>query len=235
MLRLTHFFHDLIDKSDNRLVYLMSLVDSFQHLVLRHLIGSRLDHHHLLCGGCNRHFQIALVPLLLRRIHDQLTIDHSHLCHGTGAVKGNIGNARCDRRTQHGHQLRTTCRVYAHDHIIQSHVIAVVLREQRTHRPVDHAARQHCILGSLTFSLVKTTRNLTHGIQLLFIFYAAGKEIDPFSRFLGRRSRGQHCRLTVLHESASVRLFAYSADICTQGASGKFHCVTLVHALLSLT
>ena len=90
MLRLTHFRNDLIDKFNDRLIHLMCFIDRLQHSVFRHFIRTRLYHHHFLCRRSNRHLQIAFIPLLLGRIHDQLSVHHSHLRHCTGSVERDI-------------------------------------------------------------------------------------------------------------------------------------------------
>ena len=171
VLRFSDFTADLIDKRNNRLIYIVTLVDRFDHLGLGNLICPRLDHDHLLRRGSNRELKIAFIPLLLRRIDDELSIDHTHLRHRTRSVERNIGNCSRKCRSDHGNDLRTTRRIYRHYHIIQRHIIAIVLRKQRTHRPVDHAGGQDGILGCLSLSLIKSSRDLADGIHLLFKFY----------------------------------------------------------------
>ena len=129
MLRLANLFHDLIDKRDDRLVYIMALVDRLDHLVLRDLIGACLDHDHLLCCGCHGQLQITLVPLLLGRIHDELSVHHTHLRRCTRTCKRDIGNTGCNRGTKHSRNLRITLRINRHNHVYQCYVVSVVLRE----------------------------------------------------------------------------------------------------------
>ncbi len=46
--------------------------------------------------------------------------------------------------------------------IVQCHIVAVILREQRTHGTVNDSGRQHRILGCFSFPAVKASRNLAH-------------------------------------------------------------------------
>ena len=77
MFRPAALSHDPVDKPDNRLVDLMSFVDRGKHLILRNLIGAGFDHDHLFRRGSNGQLQIALIPLLLSRVHDQFAIHHT--------------------------------------------------------------------------------------------------------------------------------------------------------------
>ena len=229
MLRLSNLSDNVIDECDQLLVHIMSQVDRFDHLLFRNLIGSGLDHDHLLRGGSNSQIQIPVFPLFLGRIDDEFTVNHSHLGHGAGTVKRNIRNACGDCGTDHGNQLRPACRVHGHHQVIQGHIIAVILREQRAHGTVDDTACKNRVLAGLSLSLVKAAGNLSHGIHLFFIFYAEGEEINTLPRLLACGCGGQHGGIPIVHESRSIRLCGYSADIHAQRASGELDGKCLVH------
>ena len=118
MLLLTNLCYDLVDKSNDRLIDLMSLINSLDHLCFRDLISACFDHDYLFGGRCYRQVQVTLLPLLLGRVNDKFSINHSNLCHCAGAVKGNIGNTCGNGGTQHGNQLRAAHRIHTHDHIV---------------------------------------------------------------------------------------------------------------------
>ena len=90
MLWLTDLLYHLIDQRNDRLVDVMTLVDCFDHLVLRNLIGSCLDHDNLLSSRCNSQTKITVVPYLLAWVYDKLTVYHTHLGCCTWTVKWNI-------------------------------------------------------------------------------------------------------------------------------------------------
>ena len=129
MLGLTNLCNNLVDECDDGLVDLMRLVNRLNHLCFRHLVCTCLDHDNLFSGGCNSQIQIPALPLLLGRVHNQLSIYQAHLGHGTGTIKRNIGNTGSDCGTDHCHQFRTALGINTHYHIIQSNIITVILRE----------------------------------------------------------------------------------------------------------
>ena len=129
MLGLTAFSYDLIDKCDDCLVHIVSLINSLDHLCFRDLVGTGLDHDHSLGSRCHGQLQIAFDPLLLGRIDDEFAIDHAHLSHGTGSIEGDIRNTGCNGSAQHANQFRTALRIYCHYHTIQGYIITVILGE----------------------------------------------------------------------------------------------------------
>ena len=223
VLGLAHLGHDLVDEGNDSLVDFMGLVDGFNHPGLRHFVGAGLNHDHLLPGGRHGEVQISLLPLLLSGIDDEFPVNHSHLGHGTGTVKGDVRDAGGDGSAQHGHQFRTACGIHAHHHIVQGHVIAVILGKQGTHGSVDHPAGQHCVLTGLSFPLVETSGDLAHGIQLLLKLHTQGEEINALPGLFGRRGGTEHRGLAIMHKRAAVSLFTHSVDVHGQSTAGQFH------------
>ncbi len=201
----------------------MALVDRLDHLVFRDFLRACLDHDDLGGGGCNGQLKIALIPLLLGRVYDELTVDQAHLGHGAGAVKGDIGDAGCDGGAEHGYQLRSALRVYAHDKVVERDIIAVILREERAHGTVDDSCRKNSILTGLSLSLIESAGHLADGIILLFKIDGKREEINAFTGFLGCGGSTQNSGITIMHECRAVCLGCYSADVNTQCPAGDLH------------
>ena len=150
----------------------MGLENSVDHCLLGNLIGAGLDHDHLFSGRCYGQSQVGYALLVSGWVDDKFAVDQAYLSGCAGAVKGNIGNAGCNGRTQHGSQLRAALRIYGHNYVVQSYVIAVVLGKQRTHGAVDHTGGQNGIFRSLSLSLIETAGDFAYCVKLLLIFYA---------------------------------------------------------------
>ena len=161
MLFFSALGNDLVDEGDDLFIYLVSLKDGFDHRILGNLVGSGFDHDDLFPGGSHGQGQIG--NLLLRRsgVDDELTVDEAHLGGGAGTVKGNIGNAGGNGRAQHCGQLRAALRIHRHNDVVKGHVVSVILGEQRTHGAVDDTGSKDCVLRRLSFSLCKTSRDLS--------------------------------------------------------------------------
>ena len=184
MFFLSDFCHNLIDKRNDGLVNLMTLVDRLEHLFLRHFICTGFNHNYLLASRCHCKLQVAVFPLLLIWIYHEHAIDKPHLRCRTWTVKRDIRDRSDNRRAKHCDQLWTALWVNTHDHIVQGHIISVILWKQRAHRSVNHAACQDRILTCFALSLVKTSRNLSDRVKLLLILHRKREEINPISGFL---------------------------------------------------
>ena len=149
MFLFTALSDDLIEESDDLLVYLMCFINSLDHLILRNLVGTGLDHDNFVSCGSYCQLKVRNILLSQCRVHNILSIDQADLCRCTWAIKWNIRN-----------------------HVYQCYVVSVILREQRTHRSVDNTGGKDCVLACLSFSLIETARNLSYGVHFLFIFNA---------------------------------------------------------------
>ncbi len=223
LLRLADFLADLVDEGNQLLVDRICLIDVVDHILLGDLICAGLDHHDTVCRGSNGQAKIALVPLLLARVDDNIAVDKAYLRGSARSGKRDIGNRGRNRGADHGKKLRSALRVNTEDHALQRDIIAHILREQRTHRTVDDAARQNCVLAGLSFSFVESSREFADGIELLGILHAQREEVHAFAGLFGLRCSAQNSGVTVVHQCASVCLLADTADIDRQCSAGKIH------------
>ncbi len=179
------FRNDLINKANHLLIDLMCSKNSLNHLIFRNFIGTSLDHNNFLSGGCNRQCQIGYLTLCRSWIEYKLTVNQANLCGSSRTIKRNIRNSGSDGGTKHSSQFRAAIRIHTHNHIVQCNIIAVILRKQWTHRTVNNTCRQNRIFRSLTFSFIKSSRDLSNRIHLFLILNTQREEIDAFSWFLG--------------------------------------------------
>ena len=228
LLRLSDFCHDVIDESDDLFVDLICLVDIGDHVRFRNFIRTGLDHDNLLGSGSDRQLQIALVPVILTGVYNDLAVHETDLGGCAGAVKRDIGNGCGNGRAQHGDQLRSACGIHAHNHALQRDIVAHILREQRSHRAVNNAAGEDRVLGRSAFPLVEAAGHLADGVELLAVLHAQREEIDAVTRLRGFCGGAQDSGVAVVHECTSVRLLAYPADINAQGAAAQFHGISFV-------
>ena len=164
--------HDLVDEFDDLLVYFVSLVDGFDHLVFRNLVGSGLDHDNFLSCGSYGKLKVRNCFLCKCRVDDKLAVDHTNLCGCTRAVERDIGNTGSNGRTKHSRDLRVALRINRHNHVYQCYVISVILREQWTHWAVDNTGCKDRMFACLTLSLVESSRDLSYCVHFLLILNA---------------------------------------------------------------
>ena len=112
MLRLSALCHDRLDERDDLLVQLMGSKDRVDHLLLRHFIGTSLDHDHLLFCRGNRERKIGSFLLRCSRIKYELIIHHAYLGRRDRSVKRNIGYGSGNCRSEHCREFRRAVLVY---------------------------------------------------------------------------------------------------------------------------
>ena len=82
--------NNLIKKFDDLSIYLVSLIDRFDHKVLRHFIGARLDHNHLFPCGRHCKCEVGNLSLISGRVYHQLAVHQTDLCRCRRSVKRDI-------------------------------------------------------------------------------------------------------------------------------------------------
>ena len=220
MFFFTTFSYDLVDKTDDLLVYIMCLIDCFNHSIFRNFICTGFDHDNFFSCGSNCQLKIRKFFLSQRRVDNEFTVDQTYLCSCTRSVKRNIRNAGCNRGTKHSRNLRIAFRIYRHNHVDQSYIISVILREQRTHRTVNNTGSQDCMLTCLSFSLVESSRDFAYGIHFFFVFNAQGEEIDSFSWLFGCCCCGKYSCVTIMHQGCTICLLCNTTNIYSQCSAG---------------
>ena len=163
----------------------MSFIDSFDHLVFRNFFCAGFDHDYFLSCGSYCKLKVRYIFLCHGRVDDIFTIDQTNLCGSTWTIKRNIGNAGCNRGTKHSRNLRITFRINRHNHVYQCYIISVILWKQRTHRSVNNTGCKNSMFACFTFSLIKTSRDLSYCIHFLFVFNTQREEINSLSWLFG--------------------------------------------------
>ena len=212
-LGLADFCNDLVDEFYDLLDLLVGKPDSVQHLNFRNLVGAGFYHHDGFLGACYGQVDVRLCSLLQRRVDDELAV-HSADTDGTGGtIPGNVRNRDGYGRSDHGHDVSLTVRIYGHDGGYNADVVIESLGEQRTERTVHEAAAQYGLLTGSSFSSDEAAGHLACSIHLLFIVAGQGEEIRSLSWLLGRAYGYVNYGIAVTHPDLAVCLLADLADL----------------------
>ena len=155
---------DLVNKVDLLADLLVGLHDAGVHNLVGDLVGAGLDHDHLFpCGG-HSDVHAAGLALLLIGVQDNLAVTVAHLQTADGAGEGDLRIADAGGGADHGGHLGGAVVVHTHDSALNAHVVAEVIGEQGTHRPVDQAAGQHGGQRGAALPAHKAAGNAAHGV-----------------------------------------------------------------------
>ena len=220
--------HDVVDEGDDLLDLHMGVLDGLEHGVLVHLVGAGLDHDDLVHGAGHGQGQVADAALLIGGVDDDLAVHQAHLDAADGAVPGDLGHSRHQRRADHAGDLGAAVGVQAHDGHGDAHIVAHLLGEQGAHGAVHHAAGQDGPLAGTALAAHKAAGDAAGGVQLFLILHAQGEEVDALPGLGAHGDVAQHHRLAVADQGAGVGQPAHLAHFCLEGAACQFHLVDLV-------
>ncbi len=126
-------------------------------------------------------------------------------------------------------------------------LVAVALRPERPHRPVDHARRQDRPLGGAPLALEEAARDLPGGVHALLHVDREREEVRAFARLRPALRRGEHdgsptadddCAVGLLGELARFERDFLAADLDGDGnrhPGGVTASMMLIFSLLSST
>ena len=201
----------------------MAKENRFQHFVFRNFICTGFDHNDLLSGRSNSQIQIRDLSLCARRVDDKFTIHQTDRNSANRTIERDIGNGNCDGRSQHRKDLRLAVLINRKNRVDQRNIIAVILREKRTHGTIDAASSQNCIFAGTSFSFQETSGDLAHGVHFFFIIDREREEIDSLSGLFGMGSGGDDGGIPVRKPDSSAGLLSHFSDFSAEFATGKLH------------
>ena len=221
-LGLADGFHDGIDECADLLDLLMRHHDGIVHFLIGHFLCARLDHDHLLGSARNGHSHAAPLALFCVGVDHELTVHQSHNDRSHGTVPRNIGNGKCNGRTQKTDDLRLAIRVDAHDRQVDHHIVAQILGEERTGGAVNDTGREDSFFGRTSLALIIAAGNSAHGVQALFKVYRQRQEVDAVARTLACGGGCKYDGLTVPYQAGAVCKACHFAGLHDQRPTRKF-------------
>ncbi|MPM37507.1 hypothetical protein SDC9_84125 [bioreactor metagenome] len=215
------FQTQIVNEGDHFNVFIMGCHDGFIHEGIVNLIGSRLNHGHLVTGGGNCQGEIAYLALLLSGVHDNLTIHKSDRHGGDGPVPWDVRDGNCNGGAVHGDDFRQKVLVGREHGADDADIVAHILREEGAHGPVDDAGGQNGFLRGTAFALHERAGYFSGGIELFLKINRKREKIDSIPRLLRHCGCAEHRRVAVPHKTGTVCKSRHLADFDLQRPTGK--------------
>ena len=147
-----------------------------------HFLGPGFHHDDGVPGTGHDEVELALLHLVDRWADNQLVVEHPDADGPDRPLEGDRGDRERQRGAVDGHGGRIGVLVdgeHGRDHL---HVIAEVLREERTDGSVDQAAVENGLLAGTSLAADEAARDLARRIELLLVVAGERKEVDPLPR-----------------------------------------------------
>ncbi len=213
---------------------LLGELDRGLDLGLGQLVGTALDHDHLLGVGGDDQVQVGLGVLVNRRVHDELPVNPAHAHGGHRAGERGGGQVHRGGRGVQRDDVGVIGPVGAQDQDIHLDFATEGLGEQGTQGPVGHAAGQRLLVLLLALTLEEAARDLAGGVGALAVVDHQGEEVLPLDVLAGHDAGGQDDRLAVLRNDGAVGLRGPVAGVKGQGSARKRDLNLLCHGVLCL-
>ncbi len=207
----------------------MAELDRLHHLVLGNLVPAALDHHQLGFAADIDQVQVAVQPLLVGRVDQQLAFDARYPHRADRPVPGNVRDRQGRRRAVDGENVGVVHPVGAEQDGDDLGIVVVAVREQRTDRAIGHARGEDLFLGRPAFALEITAREFAGRGGFLAVIDREREEIQVFS-WLGAGGGGdQDHRVTVLDGDGAAGLLGQFAGFNTKGCIPNRGLDSLMH------
>ena len=130
--------------------------------------------------------------LVVRGIHDELSVDQADAHRADGAEKRNVGKRQRARGAVDAQNVGIIIAVGRQHERNDLRLALESLGEHGTHRPVDLAAGEHFALAHAAFALDEATGETSAGVGVFAVVNGEGKEIDAFARIGIGGGGGEH-------------------------------------------
>ena len=223
-LRLADFLCQLADDGTNLLDLAMAELDRVDHFFFRRFLRARLDHHNAFGGADDHDVQLRGTHLVVRRVHDVLSIHQSNAHCANRTIERNIGDGQRRRSAVNAADIGIILRVCREHHRNDLGLAAEALGEQRADGAIDLAASEDFFFARPAFTLDESPGETSAGVGVFAVVHGQREKVDSLSRVGVGASRGEHHALSTANDRRSMRLFCKFTGFKTQGfAAGQLN------------
>ena len=158
-LRLANLPGKVADGGANLLDLLVAELDGLHHRLFRDFARAGLDHHDAFGRSDHHQVEIAVTPLGIGGIDDEVSVHLADAYCANRAMERDIGDAQRDRCAVDAGDVGIVLRVGRKHHGDHLRLAAETFREQRPDGPVNLAAGQNFALAGPPFALDKAAGN----------------------------------------------------------------------------
>ena len=141
----------------------MSVGNTIGDDIFRCLLTVDLDHVDRIGASGEYEIKIAVSPLGVRRIDDELAIDSAEPTGTNGTEERYLADGQGGTSAYHAQHIRIVVLIGAKNGDKDLHLIEIPIREERPDAPVDLSGCQNFFCARSAFSFHKTARKLPSG------------------------------------------------------------------------
>ena len=189
--------------------------------VFGHLVGAGFDHHDAVLGAGDDQVEAALLALREGRVDDELAVDQADAHAGDGLFDRHLRQRQRRAGAGEREHVRVVLGVGRQHERDDLRLVGPAGGEQRTDRPVDHAAGQRFLFGGLAFALEEAAGDAARGVGVFAVVDGERKEVDAFAR-AGRVAGGDEDH-GVAHadDDGAIGLLGQTASLDREGLGAE--------------
>ena len=195
----------------------MGELQGLDEFFIGQLGGLAFDHGHFGGGADVDEVQIAVGPLFLRWIDDELTVDPADAHGSNRAFERNVRDAQGGGGAVDAEDIRIIDLVSAQEQGDDLGVKEIILGEKRTQGAVRHPADNDFFFSRTTFPLEITTGESAGGAGFFFVLDGQRKPILTWFQRGGRNGRNEDDRVAAADGDSAVSQFAHLAGFKDDG------------------
>ncbi len=205
--RLAHLPGKIADGGANLFDFLMAELDGLDHRLFRDLARAGFDHHDAFRRSHHHQVEIAIAPLGIGGIDDEVSVHLADAYCADRAMERNVGDAECDGSAVNARDVGVVLSIRGEDHRNYLRFAAEAFGKQRPDRPVNLAAGQNFALARPPFALDKAAGNSSRGIGVLAVVNRQREKVDALPRVRVGAGGGKNDVVADAHNAGAMRLF----------------------------
>jgi len=161
--------HHLLLRPDQILNGLVAELDGIDGVLLRQLVGPRLDHVDPLRAARYDQIQIPILDFVVIGVDDKIVIHQPNANAGHGAVERDLGHNGGHRAPRHRQHVGRHVLIQRQRRCYNLDIVANPVGDEGPHGPVDQAADERHVLGRPPLAPQEAARNATGRVLALLV------------------------------------------------------------------
>ena len=211
MLGLAGFLGHVVDGRHDLLDGGMRGFERADDLLFRHFLRAGFDHDQAVLAAGHDEVDLALLALFEGRVDQELPVNQTDANARDRLLERNVREGQCRRRAREREDVGVVLGVGREDERDDLRLESPAGGEQRPNRPVDHAAREHFLLGGLALALEEAAGNASRRVGVFAVIDREREEVDALAWAVGAAGGDEHHRVARADNHRAAGLFGQLA------------------------
>src|SRR6476646_9190571 len=179
-------------------------LERFRKLSLRHFLCRAFDHDDIVFSANVNKVEIALGPLVVCRVGNELTVNATNAHRSNRACKRNVRNRERGGCTVHRENVGIVLAIGAEQNRDDLRVVKISLWKKRPQRPIDHSRSERFLLRRTAFAFEIAAREFSGGCRFLAVIDRLWEEILTWFDCQGGNRADKHSGVAARNDNCAI-------------------------------